>query len=199
MGDPLPHTRPRLAGESPQRTTFHRLLEPDIGRFLKLEFPGLGFDRHLPGRDARDERFQSRRQCGACPGRERSGRSRQRDQGAGVEQDVHRSSEDHSSSVRGSVGSKPGASSHEAWDQRQCAWGQAGAAEDNARISATGTPWRWRRTISPPVSTALTSFERRHLASCMSTVIMVGQASSILIDSTPAAVRGIFPRRTAPD
>src|SRR5439155_21535406 len=92
----------------------------------------------------------------------------QPEQDAGVQQH-HRHSSGQSSSVAGSVGSKPGAKVTLS-DGSGLSGRRRGAC--SPFISATGLPLRQMSTTSPFSSTAASSLDRRVLASCVFTIII---------------------------
>src|SRR5919108_3071306 len=150
--------------------------EKPRGRWLlELKLPPCRLDRHFPRGDDRYKRLRRLPQCArGAPWQVPVG---QRQQGARIEEHVHRNGSGHSSSVRGSLGRTPGANS----TRKRGAGERLRAARrlTRRRISATSRPSRQSTTVSFRSSTALTSSESRVFASCMLTVIILANLAKM--------------------
>src|SRR6185503_8489639 len=141
--------------------------EPALWSTFQLQLACRHFDGDFPGGDRRDARVIRPANLRDSTGGESPGRQRQ--EGAGIENDVH-SSSGHSSFVSGSAGSYPGV--NVTWNRGSGARLRSRRRVGRRRISATSTPSRQSTTVSLRSSTARTSSERRDLASCMLTRTM---------------------------
>jgi len=163
--------RHRVKREFMQCIALCQAEKPLDRRLGELKSAGGCLNGHLPGGNDRHTRLRRAAQCSRSRIRQLAARERQKR--TRIQEDIHRQRAwgGHSSSLNGSVGSKPctnvtrkrGSGSRFRTVRRLL----------RRRISATSIPSRQITTTSLRSSTARTSSERRVLASCMFTAIII--------------------------